>query len=101
MAKCFSKKYGNKGSAFNYPVPANFFQLKNAFQRLTYITASANNYNAFSGKDPAKGVFSIMHSYFESQCKYLFFTKYLTSTNMPTAQQKKGHKKTIGPSLPR
>ena len=30
MAKCFSKKYGNKGSAFNYPVPANFFQLKDA-----------------------------------------------------------------------
>ena len=30
-----------------------------------------------------------MHSYFESQCKYLLFTKYLTSTYMPTAQQKK------------
>ena len=36
-------------------------------------------------------MFSIMHSYFETQCKYLLFTKYLTSTNMPTAQQKKGH----------
>ena len=33
---------------------------------------------------------SIMHSYFETQCKYLLFTKYLTSTNMPTAQQNKG-----------
>ena len=26
--------------------------------------------NAFSGKDPAKGVFSIMHSYFETFGKY-------------------------------
>ena len=39
--------------------------------------------------DPAKGVFSIMHSYFETLGKYLLFTKYLTNTNMPTAQQKK------------
>ena len=30
-----------------------------------------------------------MHSYFETLGKYLLFTKYLTSTNMPTAQQKK------------
>ena len=27
--------------------------------------------------------------YFETLCKYLLFTMYLTSTNMPTAQQKK------------
>ena len=39
---------------------------------------------SFSGKDPAKGVFSIMHSYFEALGKYL-----LTGTTMPTAQQKK------------
>ena len=30
-----------------------------------------------------------MHRYLYTQCKYLLFTKYLTSTNMPTAQQKK------------
>ena len=53
---------------------------------------------AFSGKDPAKGVFSIMHSYFETLGNYLLFTKFLTSTNMPTAQQKKGEK--IKPYLP-
>ena len=29
----------------------------------------------------------------ETQCKYLLFTKYLTSTNMPTAQEKKGYNK--------
>ena len=52
-------------------------------------------------KDPAKR--RIMHCYFETLGKYLLFTKYLTSTNMPTAQQKKGHKlkkKGIGPTLP-
>ena len=42
-----------------------------------------------------------MHSYFETLGKYLLFTKYLTSTNMPTAQQKKSTKKreeeSIGP----
>ena len=48
-----------------------------------------------SGKDPAKGVFSIMHSYFETQCKYSLFTKYLTSTNMPTDQQKKRAQKIL------
>ena len=45
-----------------------------------------------------------MHSYFESLCKYLLFKKYLTSINMPTAQQKKRHQKkekSIGPTLPR
>ena len=47
----------------------------------------------FSGKDPAKGVFSIMHNYFKTLGKYLLFTKYPTRTNMPTAQQKKEHKK--------
>ena len=41
-----------------------------------------------------------MHSYFETQCKYLLITKYLTSTNMPTAQQKKGHKKVLDPYSP-
>ena len=45
--------------------------------------------NAFSGKDPAKGVFSIMHSYFETQCKYLLFTKYLTSTNAYCSAEKR------------
>ena len=30
-----------------------------------------------------------MYSYFETLGKYLLFTTYLTSTNMPTAQQKK------------
>ena len=30
-----------------------------------------------------------MHSYFETLGKFLLFTKYLTSTNMPTAQQKR------------
>ena len=45
-----------------------------------------------SGMDPAKGgVFSIMQSYFETFGKYLLITKYPTSTNMPTAHQKKGH----------
>ena len=40
-------------------------------------------------KDPAKGVFSIVHSYFETLGKYLLFTKYLTSTNnMPTIKSK-------------
>ena len=33
----------------------------------------------------------VLCSYFETFVKYLLFTKYLTSTNMPTAQQKKGH----------
>ena len=33
-----------------------------------------------------------MDSYFESFGKYLLFTKYLTSANMPTTQQKKGTK---------
>ena len=45
-----------------------------------------------------------MDSYFETLGKYLLFTKYLTSTNMPTAQLKKGHKKRkkcIGPTLHR
>ena len=34
--------------------------------------------NAFSGKDPARELFSIIHSYFETQCKYycLLSTKY-------------------------
>ena len=30
----------------------------------------------------------------------VFFTKYLTSTNIPTAQQKKGHKKVLVPHCP-
>ena len=34
-----------------------------------------------------------MHSYFEALGKYLVLTKYLTSKNMPTAQQKKVLKK--------
>ena len=51
-----------------------------------------------SGKDPAKGVFSVMHSYFETLGKYLLFSKFLTSTNMPTDKQQKGHK--IKPYLP-
>ena len=51
-----------------------------------------------SGKDPGKGEFSIMHSYFETLGKYLLFSKFLTSTNMPTDQQQKGHK--IKPYLP-
>ena len=33
---------------------------------------------------------------FETLCMYLLFTKYLTSTNMPTAQQKK--RAQIGPT---
>ena len=33
-----------------------------------------------------------MHSYFETLGKYLLFIKYLTSTNVPTTQQIKGHK---------
>ena len=45
--------------------------------------------NAFSGENLAKGVFSIMHSYLETQYKCFLFTKFLTSTNMPTAQRKK------------
>ena len=40
-----------------------------------------------------------MHSYFETQCNYILFTKYLTSTNMHTAQQKKGHKKNYCSSI--
>ena len=63
------------------------------FSSSCYIpTTSSYNLNAFSGEDPANGVFSIMHSYFETFGKYSLFTKFLTSTNMPTAQQKKGHK---------
>ena len=46
-----------------------------------------------------------MHSYFETLGKYLLFSKYLTSTNMPTAQQEKRaqkkKKESIGPTLPR
>ena len=42
-----------------------------------------------------------MHSYFENLGKYLLFTKYLTSTNMPTAQQKKRAQNFIGATLPR
>ena len=45
--------------------------------------------NACSGKYPTKGV---LESYFQTLGKYLLFTTYLTSTNMPTAQQKKGQK---------
>ena len=69
---------------------------KDACQRLIlhpYITASRTrnyNLNAFSA---AKGVFSIVHSYFETLC---CFTMYLTSTNIPTAQQKK--RAHIGPT---
>ena len=37
-----------------------------------------------------------MHSYFETLGKYLLFTMYLTSTNMPTTQQKK--RAQIGPT---
>ena len=37
-----------------------------------------------------------MHSYFET---HILFTKYLTSTNMRTAQQKKGHKKNYCSSI--
>ena len=33
-----------------------------------------------------------MHSNFKTLGKYLLFTRYLSSTNMPTAQQIKGHK---------
>ena len=33
-----------------------------------------------------------MRRYFETLGKYSLFTKYLTSTDIPTAQQKKGHK---------
>ena len=69
-------------------------ETKDACQRLMlnpYITASRTSSSNFSGKVPAKGVFSIMHSYFETLGKYLLFTIYLTSTNIPTAQQKKGH----------
>ena len=41
-----------------------------------------------------------MHSYFETQCKNLMITKYLSSTNMPTAQLKNGHKKVLVPHCP-
>ena len=44
--------------------------------------------NAFSSKDPAIGLFSIMHSSFETLGKYLLLAMYLTSTNISTAQQK-------------
>ena len=37
-----------------------------------------------------------MHSYLETLAKYLLFTTYLTSTNIPTAQQKK--RAQIGPT---
>ena len=43
----------------------------------------------FNGNDTAKGAFSNMHSYFETLGKYLLFTKYLTSTNMPTCSAEK------------
>ena len=53
MAKHFSKKYGNKGWAFNY------LWIKDAYQHLmlhAYITASrtsSQNWYAFSGKYPS------------------------------------------------
>ena len=70
MAKHFSKKYGNKGWAFDYPVSAiwnNFLFCQDACQCLMlhpYITASKKvaKLNSFSCKGPAKWVFNIMHT---------------------------------------
>ena len=52
-------------------------ETRDACQRLMlhpYITASRTR-NAFSGKDPAKGVVNIMHCYFETLGKYILFTQ--------------------------
>ena len=71
MAKHFSKKYGNKGWAFEYPVSAiwnQFLFCQDACQCLMlhpYITASKTSklkLNSFSCKGPAKWVFNIMHT---------------------------------------
>ena len=79
------------GWVFNYPVPAIQIKVcRDACQCLMlhpYITAPRTSRQNFSGQDPAKGVFSFMHSY---NVSFLLFTKYLTNTNMPTALQKNG-----------
>ena len=69
-----SLKKGKKGWAFIYPVPA--------IQSIVYVKMPVSAWiciptllpqeqqapksNAFSGKDLANGVFSILHSYFET-----------------------------------
>ena len=63
-----------------------------------YIPASkVAKTKMLSGKDPAKGVFSITVTWDSLVSIYCLPSTYL-GTNMPTAQQKK---KSIGPTLPR
>ena len=70
MAKHLSKKYGNKGWTFDYPVSAIWNKF--LFVRCLSMPEATSLHhclknkqlklNAFSGKDPAKGVFNIMHT---------------------------------------
>ena len=63
MSKHFSKKYGNKGWAFDYPVSAIWYKFlfcQDAWHHC--LNNKQLKLNAFSGKDPAKGVFNIMHT---------------------------------------
>ena len=73
--------------AFNYTVPAiqNKFivmsrclSAPDATYIPTYIMSllqeqAAKIKNAFSGKDPARELFSIIHSYFETQCNIIVY----------------------------
>ena len=47
MANRFSKKYGNKGWAFNY------LWIKDAYPYITASRTSSQNWYAFSGKYPS------------------------------------------------
>ena len=55
-----------------------------------YIPTSLPQEQAANTKMPS--VVRIQQKEYLIVCTVILFTKYLTSTNMPTAQQKKGHK---------
>ena len=71
MAKHFSRKYGNKGWAFDYTVSAIWnkfllcpdpcqYRMLHPFNTAWEQTAKLN---AFRSNDPAKGVFNIMDTW--------------------------------------
>ena len=71
MAKHFSKKYGNKGWAFDYPVSgqseinsvlSGCLSMPDATSLHHCLKNKQLKLNAFSRKDPAKGVFNIMYT---------------------------------------
>ena len=65
MAKCFSKKVRKQGMSFQLPCTCN--PNKKFMSRCLSVPydTSLNHclkLNAFSGKDPARGEFNIMHT---------------------------------------